>query len=188
MAMAWKQRRRGLSVATLVLVLGLICLPGTSTEQENSNVHPSPATGSTGFDYGPFRRGESPALNKYPAADRMREDLAILATFTKTIRTYSVTNGLEAIPPLAERFGINVVIGAWLSGNPVLDQREISSAIRLCRENKNVNLAVLGSEAILRFENRQAQGLAPRRLIEHIETAKNTAGCRFTTACLDGSS
>ena len=182
MTMVQKRPWRTISITALVLVLGLFCVPRTSVGQENSDVRPLAGTGFIGFDYGPFRRDESPALNKYPAADNMREDLAILATFTKTIRTYSVTNGLEAIPQLAERFGISVVIGAWLSGNPVLDQREINSAIRLCRENENVILTVLGSEAILRFESRQRQGLAPPRLIEHIENAKNKAGCRITTA------
>ena len=46
--------------------------------------------------------------------EQIRSDLAVIAPYTRAIRTYSVNNGLEAVPALASEFGLHVTLGAWI--------------------------------------------------------------------------
>ena len=46
--------------------------------------------------------------------EQIRSDLAVIAPYTRAIRTYSVSNGLEAVPELASEFGLHVTLGAWI--------------------------------------------------------------------------
>ena len=43
------------------------------------------------------------------------EDLKFLARYTDCIRTYSVENGLDKVPEIAQRHGLKVLQGLWLS-------------------------------------------------------------------------
>ena len=46
--------------------------------------------------------------------EQIRSDLAVIAPYTRAIRTYSVGNGLAAVPALASEFGLHVTLGAWI--------------------------------------------------------------------------
>ena len=45
---------------------------------------------------------------------RFRADMAVVAPYTRAIRTYAVTGGLELVPPVAAEFGLKVTLGAWI--------------------------------------------------------------------------
>ncbi|MDO8980037.1 MAG: beta-(1-6) glucans synthase, partial [Afipia sp.] len=54
--------------------------------------------------YAPFRGGQNPLEpGLVIGPEQMAEDLAQLAKVTGCVRTYSVGNGLERIPELAEK-------------------------------------------------------------------------------------
>ena len=103
--------------------------------------------------YTPFDKDQSPfdqPFNLRP--ERMDADLALLATRFECIRTYSVT-GLEALPALARKHGLKLMIGAWVNSNPVDTAKEIELLIAEANANPDVVTAVIvGNEALLRKE------------------------------------
>ena len=103
--------------------------------------------------YTPFDKDQSPfdqPFNLRP--ERMDADLALLATRFECIRTYSVT-GLEALPDLARKHGLKLMIGAWVNSNPVDTAKEIDLLIAEANANPDVVSAVIvGNEALLRKE------------------------------------
>ncbi|AVD84357.1 beta (1-6) glucans synthase [Pseudomonas sp. SWI6] len=103
--------------------------------------------------YTPFDKDQSPFDQPFrlrPA--RMDADLALLAERFKCIRTYSMT-GLEAIPALARKHGLKVMLGAWVNANPVDTEKEVDLLIAAANANPDVVSAVIvGNEALLRKE------------------------------------
>ncbi|MBI6944439.1 beta (1-6) glucans synthase [Pseudomonas putida] len=103
--------------------------------------------------YTPFDKDQSPFDQPFrlrPA--RMDADLALLAERFQCIRTYSMT-GLEAIPALARKHGLKVMLGAWVNANPVDTDKEVQLLIAAANANPDVVSAVIvGNEALLRKE------------------------------------
>ncbi len=87
----------------------------------------------------------------------MDADLALLATRFECIRTYSMT-GLEAMPELARKHGLKLMIGAWVNSNPVDTEKEVDALIASANANADVVSAVIvGNETLLRKEVTTAQ-------------------------------
>ncbi len=101
--------------------------------------------------YAPFSKGQSPFDSKLVISeDLVREDLALLAKYTDCIRTYS-TVGLEMVPKIARENGLKMLMGAWVSSDKVLTQKEINALIKLANENQDIVKAVIvGNEVLLR--------------------------------------
>lgn len=103
--------------------------------------------------YTPFDKDQSPydqPLRLRPA--RMDADLALLAERFQCIRTYSQT-GLEAIPALARKHGLKVMLGAWVNAHPADTEKEIELLIAAANANPDVVSAVIvGNETLLRKE------------------------------------
>ncbi|MFJ4397138.1 beta (1-6) glucans synthase [Pseudomonas sp. NPDC089396] len=103
--------------------------------------------------YTPFDKDQSPFDQPFrlrPA--RMDADLALLAERFQCIRTYSMT-GLEAIPALARKHGLKVMLGAWVNANPIDTDKEVQLLIAAANANPDVVSAVIvGNEALLRKE------------------------------------
>jgi cellulose synthase/poly-beta-1,6-N-acetylglucosamine synthase-like glycosyltransferase/exo-beta-1,3-glucanase (GH17 family) len=128
--------------------------------------------------YSPFTTSAHPDHEgSRPPEERIRADLKAIAPYTKAIRLYSSTGGVEQVPKIAAEFGLKVTLGIWLDKNDrrprpeydadckspfeqemsgVLDVpcssrniREISSALDLLRKNRNVNALMVGNETLL---------------------------------------
>ena len=98
--------------------------------------------------YSPYTRSQHPDNGDRPTAEQIRTDLRLLSSYTRTIRTYSSTGGVELVPGIADEFGLKVTIGIWLDKNEARNEREIQSAIALARRYSNVNAIVVGNESI----------------------------------------
>ncbi|VVP92408.1 hypothetical protein PS910_03004 [Pseudomonas fluorescens] len=103
--------------------------------------------------YTPFDKDQSPFDQPFklrPA--RMDADLALLAERFECIRTYSMT-GLEAIPALARKHGLKLMLGAWVNANPADTEKEVAALIASANANPDVVSAVIvGNETLLRKE------------------------------------
>ncbi|BCQ60387.1 hypothetical protein PBOI14_21370 [Pseudomonas sp. Boi14] len=108
--------------------------------------------------YTPFDKDQSPFDQPFKLRpQRMDADLALLATRFECIRTYSMT-GLEALPDLARKHGLKLMIGAWVNSNPVDTEKEVDLLIASANANPDVVSAVIvGNEALLRKEVTGAQ-------------------------------
>lgn len=101
--------------------------------------------------YAPFA-GATHADKAQTSIARIRADLGILAPHTRAIRTYSATQGVELVPPIAAQFGLKVTAGAWLDTDAKRNEREIRSVIELARRNSNIEGIVVGNETVYRGE------------------------------------
>ncbi len=103
--------------------------------------------------YAPFSKDQSPFMfsdGMVISEELVREDLALLAKYTTCIRTYS-TVGLEMIPRIARENGLKMLMGAWVSSDKVMTQKEINTLIKLVNENQDIVKAVIvGNEVLLR--------------------------------------
>jgi exo-beta-1,3-glucanase (GH17 family)/cellulose synthase/poly-beta-1,6-N-acetylglucosamine synthase-like glycosyltransferase len=102
--------------------------------------------------YSPYTRSQHPDNGDRPTAEQIRADLRLLSSYTRTIRTYSSTGGVELVPGIAAEFGLRVTVGIWIDKNEARNEREIQSAIALARRYSNVNAIVVGNETTLRAE------------------------------------
>ncbi|EQD59058.1 glycosyl transferase family protein [mine drainage metagenome] len=104
--------------------------------------------------YEPFRLpGESP-LRKHARISRARidRDLAVLAQHFDCVRTYSVSQGLDQVPALAARHGMQVLLGIWIGPDARANAREIAHAIVVARNAPagSIRAIVVGNEVLLR--------------------------------------
>jgi cellulose synthase/poly-beta-1,6-N-acetylglucosamine synthase-like glycosyltransferase/exo-beta-1,3-glucanase (GH17 family) len=118
---------------------------------------------SVSYDSRPNGMGSRPTL------DQMREDLRAIAPYTRAVRTYSSTGGMEAVPAVAAELGLKVTLGIWINedafktprpGNAddvktiedakEANEREIRSGIELARRHSNVVAIVVGNETLFR--------------------------------------
>ncbi|WPP01222.1 glycosyl hydrolase family 17 protein [Pseudomonas sp. HR96] len=108
--------------------------------------------------YTPFDKDQSPFDQPFSIRpERVDADLELLATRFSCIRTYSMT-GLQDIPAVARRYGLKVMLGAWVNANPVDTAKEVNALISSANANRDVVSAVIvGNETLLRKEVTGAQ-------------------------------
>jgi exo-beta-1,3-glucanase (GH17 family) len=110
--------------------------------------------------YGPFRRaGESPLDPKaFISPERVDADLSMLSHRFDCVRTYSQGQGLSAVPEIAARHGMKVLMGIWLSRNPKLNDEQIRLGIAAAKANPQaIRGIIVGNEVLLRGELSSAQ-------------------------------
>ena len=112
---------------------------------------------------------------------QITSDLAAIAPYTRTIRTYSATKGLELVPALASQYGLHVTLGVWLSDREDQNEKEIESAIDLAKRYRNVEGIIVGNETI--YRNRTLyQRENVQDLIAKIQRVKREVSVPVTTA------
>jgi cellulose synthase/poly-beta-1,6-N-acetylglucosamine synthase-like glycosyltransferase/exo-beta-1,3-glucanase (GH17 family) len=66
--------------------------------------------------YSPFTTSAHPdADGSRPPEERIRADLRAIAPYTKAIRLYASTGGVEQVPKIADEFGLKVTLGIYLN-------------------------------------------------------------------------
>ena len=103
-----------------------------------------------GFAYSPYTADQDALRQDVPTEAQIDRDLDLLAGRTRAVRTYSTLDGIGAVPGIAERHGLQVVVGAWIDTRLGRNQQEIANATRLAREHRNVSRVLIGNEAVLR--------------------------------------
>jgi len=102
--------------------------------------------------YSPYARSQHPDKGDRPTSEQIRADLKLLSSYTRAIRTYSSTGGVELVPGIAAEFGLKVTLGIWIDKNEARNEREIQAALALAKRYSNVNAIVVGNETTLRAE------------------------------------
>ncbi|MGB9153967.1 MAG: glycosyltransferase [Alphaproteobacteria bacterium] len=126
-----------------------------------------------GMSYSGYQAGDT--SNHLSDADIDR-DMGVLAGHTTAIRTYGVSDGLDRIPAIAGRHGIDVNLGVWISPDDTKNKEELARAIDTARNNPNVIRLIVGNEALLRGD------VTIEQLIGYIDTAKRQIAIPVTTA------
>jgi exo-beta-1,3-glucanase (GH17 family) len=100
------------------------------------------------ISYSPYARSQHPDLGDRPTAAQIRTDLELSTPYSRAIRTYSATGGLEQGPAVAAELGLKVAVGIWLDDRVERDGQEIQAALDLARRYTNVSAIVVGNETI----------------------------------------
>lgn len=109
--------------------------------------------------YSPYRKlGETPydASTFIPPA-RIDADLRALSQRFDCVRTYSQGQGLAAVPSIAARYGMKVLMGIWIGRDPIANASEIRLGIATANAYPQVLRGVIvGNEVLLRGEQTPA--------------------------------
>ena len=119
--------------------------------------------------YGPFRLpGETPLdPHAFVSPARIDADLRALSRRFDCVRTYSQGQGLSAVPSIARRYGMKVMMGIWLGSDPRANAREVAQGIAMARAYPQVLRGVIvGNEVLLRSD------LSPRALAGYIRQVR----------------
>ena len=155
-----------LFVLLVIAVNGLLAWLGNLPRDAGPDV---PDGKISSFSYAPFREGQSPLTNVYPTKEEIDEDLRMLSGETLTIRTYSSLGGWRDIPAIAQKYGLNVLQGAWLANAKLAkdNQAEIDQLIKVANEYPDViKRVIVGNEVLLRRD------LKPEQLLQYIRQVK----------------
>ncbi|MDR3465563.1 MAG: glycosyltransferase [Xanthobacteraceae bacterium] len=117
----------------------------------------------------------TPAGSLVPEA-RVRADLGVIASYARSVRTYSSTRGLEHVPEIARELGLTVTLGVWIDTDDARNEREIASALNLARRYPNVTRLVVGNETVHRKE------LSPTALAALVRRVKRDSPVPVATA------
>ncbi|MBS0367400.1 MAG: glycosyltransferase [Proteobacteria bacterium] len=105
-----------------------------------------------GFAFSPFRANEDPTHGVLPSTGEIDADLRLLAGKVRAVRSYSVEGTLAQIPELAEKYGLNVAVGAWIDDHRDKNEAQLQRAIELANSHVNVVRVFIGNEVLLRGE------------------------------------
>ena len=129
-----------------------------------------------GYSFSPFRQDQDPTRGIYPSEQEIAADIELLSKQTTRLRTYSVRDSLGEIPHIAQEFGMNVTLGVWLSNDLVANEYEINRAIDIANRERNIDLVIVGNEALYRGDVTLAQ------LMEYVDRVRDAVKVRVTTA------
>lgn len=119
--------------------------------------------GIHGICFSSYLDGQSPG--SLIDEDQIRKRMEIIKPFTKWVRTFSCTDGNELIPAIAKQNGLKVMVGAWLSDNKEVNEKEIKNLIKVAKAG-NADLVAVGNEVLYREE------LTEEELLEYIARVK----------------
>ena len=104
--------------------------------------------------YAPFRDKQTPLdfTTRIDAA-QIDDDLSRLAKLTDCIRIYSVDVGLDQVPAIAQRHGLKVLLGIWVSNRRDRTEWQIKTGVELAKRFPDtIQSVIVGNEVLLRGE------------------------------------
>ena len=113
--------------------------------------------GMHGLCFSPYEEGQGPGFQI--SEEQIRRKMKIIKPYTKWVRSFSCTDGNEAIPRIAHEFGIKTLVGAWLGDDAEINKREIANLIKLAKEGY-VDIAAVGNEVMYRQDLSEKELLA----------------------------
>ena len=93
---------------------------GTPSAGGSAGAAGAPATGPKyfkGICYEGYRDGQFPGGNAEPTCDQVQQDLSMIASFTRGIRTYgssSANHDGKCVPGIADTLGLELNMGVWV--------------------------------------------------------------------------
>jgi exo-beta-1,3-glucanase (GH17 family) len=148
------------------LSLSGIDISALSTDDLRSLVRKILESKIHGLSFSPYIEGQGPGTVLEEA--QIRERLAIIAPYTKWIRSFSCTEGHELIPAIAREYGLKTMVGIWLDDDLEHNELELENAIRVAGEG-HVDIMAVGNEVLLRGD------LTEDQLLEYMQRAKDGA-------------
>lgn len=147
------------------LTLSGIDYAGKSPEELQSLFKQTLEGGMHGLCYSAYEEGQQPG--DILTIEQIRRRMAVIAPYTKWIRSFSCIEGNELVPQVAREFGIKTLVGAWLGKDKDLNEQEIAGLIQLAKAG-HVDIAAVGNEVLYRKDLSEEELLA---YIQRVKTA-----------------
>ena len=129
----------------------------------------------TGLAYNSAQRWDNPLEGKYAENESILTDFEILAHYTSRVRTYS-SSDQPSIPALAEKAGLHLTAGVWVSKDEKRNQKEFDAIEEAVRETSSIERVIVGNEQVLHA------GQTPAELIRNIREVKRRVRKPVSTA------
>jgi glucan 1,3-beta-glucosidase len=128
--------------------------------------------------YTPFRGSQTPFdPTLHIPAWQIEEDFKILSANVDCVRLYATDQGLDQVLPIAQRYGMKVLVGAWIGREAAANERQLSDVIRLSNAYPDtVKAIIVGNEVLLRGEQ------TPEALAAMLARVKQATGKPVTYA------
>lgn len=161
--------KRKVAILTAVLAIAVLVILNFSIwSYVNNPLQLQPWTKTTmGVDFDPMRKQDTQTNGSYPDAADIDSDLALLENKVHSVRTYSVSRGLDQVPALAEKHHLNVALGAWIGSDLEQNRKEMDLLRETLQNNtQNIVRVLVGNEALLRND------VSAKQLIDYIREVK----------------
>lgn len=132
--------------------------------------------GMHGLCFSAYPEGQH-AGDQLLAADVGRR-IDLIAPHTRWVRSFSCTEGHEAIHRLARSKGLKTMVGAWIGQDRARNERELAALVRLARDGM-VDIAVVGNEVLLRGE------LPEQDLLDCLARVRAAVPAEVQVGCVD---
>lgn len=130
------------------------------------------------LNFSPYKDGQDPNYGSNLSEKQILERLQIIKPYSKWVRSFGCGNGLESVGKLAHQLGLSVAVNAWINADTASNQKQIACLIQQANAG-NVDLAIVGSEAILRGD------VTPAVLIEYLDQVKTSIPTSIPVATAD---
>lgn len=120
-----------------------------------------------GISFSPYFDGQRPGIEI--SEDQIRQRLQIIQPYTRSIRTFSCTEGNEDTPRIAKESGLQTMVGIGISEEPDKNEIEIANGIEIARQG-HADILAVGNEVLLRGD------VSEQALIDYIERVKSEVG------------
>lgn len=129
------------------LALASLDFENKSTQELGNLCRKVLKNGMHGIGFSPYEEGQKPG--DQISEEQIHRRMQIIKPYTQWIRSFSCTDGNEAIPRIAREYGIKTMVGAWLGDDPEINKREVENLIKLANEGY-VDIAAVGNEVMYR--------------------------------------
>lgn len=94
--------------------------------------------------YNPYRQESTLNENKKQVSKKtLEEDFAIISKRFQCVRTYTSLYGMDAVPEIAEKYGLTVLLGVWISEDLFENMTDLQLAIALSRKHSSVTHLII---------------------------------------------
>ena len=160
----------GKAWAVRILVIAVAAMVTVAAWRAGNRPHEIPLSFDEPFasvSFAPYRWGESPISRDYPTPEEIDADLASLKGVTRGIRTYTASEGMDVVPAMAAKYGLEVIHSAWLGPKLDRDEADIEALIQSANAHPDtIKRVIVGNEVLLRKD------LPVDKLISYIRRVK----------------
>jgi len=104
-----------------------------------------------GLNFSPFLDGQDPTRGDVVGPSQLSSRLQMVKPYTRWIRTFQVSQGLEIAGAKAHQLGLKAALGANITSNLSANQKEIANLIAAANRGE-ADAVIVGSEVLLRAE------------------------------------
>lgn len=99
--------------------------------------------------YNPYRDEYSLDENKkYVPRETIDADMAIIAKRFRCVRTYTTLHGMDAVPEIAQKYGLSVIVGVWISADLMENMHDLQIALEVMNKSPAATHLLIGNEAL----------------------------------------